>query len=229
MNCRILVVEDIPAQKKLIERCLSSQGYAIFFAQTGEEALAKVQECKPDIILLDLYLPDLDGIRVCEILKKDKTTRRIPVIMVTARGSVTEIINGLKVGADDYVSKPYNHRELLARIEAVLRRVSPQGEEEQIVKKGGLTLLLKERKIRVNKQEVPEVTRKEFDLLALLVQKSPQILAAAYLLQAVWGSDASRCGNHTIETHIYTLRKKLGTDIGKKIVSIYGFGYRFEE
>ncbi|OGS34381.1 MAG: hypothetical protein A2293_16255 [Elusimicrobia bacterium RIFOXYB2_FULL_49_7] len=224
---KILVVEDVPAQQKLIQRYLDIKGYRSVLADSGRDAIEKAKQHRPNVIILDLYLPDIDGIKVCEALRSDRATCTIPIIMVTARGGVADIINGLKAGADDYVCKPYNYQELLARIEAVARRYEPAIINDGIIKKESLRILVNERKVVVGTKEVDSVTRKEFDLLSLLVTKSPQILSTHSLLDSVWGDGAA--GNyHTLDTHIYNLRKKLGRTIGKKIVSVYGFGYKYE-
>jgi len=229
MNKKILVVEDNAGHRNLIQRYLSPKGYQLDFAQDGTECLEKVKANRPDLIILDLYLPDIDGLNICEIIKKDKLLYQIPVVMVTARGSVTDIVSGLKAGADDYLSKPYDHEELLARVEAVLRRYENQAVVEAVLTKGTITLSLTERKVLVGKDEINGITRKEFDLLYALMKRSPQILNVQYLLQTVWGNEPSGSDRHTVETHMYTLRKKLGAAAGGKIVSVYGFGYKFEE
>jgi len=227
MTYKILAVEDVPVQQKLLSRCLSLKGYACVFAETGNDAVKKAAEQKPDLILLDLYLPDMDGIKVCETLRSNKKTAGIPIIMLTARGDVKDIVNGLKTGADDYMSKPYNYQELLARIDAILRRSERNGNIDEVIKKGTLKLFPDVRKVMVGKKTVDAITRKEFDLLALLLRKSPQILDIKYLMDTIWGENASN-DPHTLDTHIYNIRKKLGDPAGSRIKSVYGFGYKFE-
>ncbi|OGS17117.1 MAG: hypothetical protein A2219_04685 [Elusimicrobia bacterium RIFOXYA2_FULL_50_26] len=224
---KILVVEDVPAQQKLIQRYLAIKGYRSILADSGREAIEKAKQHRPNVIILDLYLPDIDGIKVCEALRSNRATCAIPIIMVTARGGVSDIINGLKAGADDYVCKPYNYQELLARIEAVSRRYEPSIINDGIIKNNSLRILINERKITIGNKQIDSVTRKEFDLLSLLVTKSPQILSTRSLLDSVWG-DGAADNYHTLDTHIYNLRKKLGRTTGRKIVSVYGFGYKYE-
>lgn len=227
MQYKVLVVEDIPAQQELISRYLTIKGYRSIFADNGEDAVIKAKRYKPNIIILDLYLPDVDGIKVCEVLKSDKITSKIPIIMVTARKSTADIINGLQVGADDYVIKPYNYQELLARIEAIIRRSENNGSTNQIIEKDGLRILYTERKILIEDKPLQNITRKEFELLTLLVKKSPSILSAEYLIDAIWGDKAVR-NYHTLDTHVYNLRKKMGKKWGDKIMSVYGSGYKYE-
>ncbi|MDI6641060.1 MAG: response regulator transcription factor [Elusimicrobiota bacterium] len=231
---KILVVEDDEETQEFLKEGLQLEGYQIIQAYTGKEGLIKVRKEKPNLVLLDLGLPDIDGIGVCRQIKQTTDTRAIPVIMLTARVTTDDKITGLEAGADDYIPKPFDPRELVARIKALFRRIeyyAPQADE--IISKGGITLDVGKRKVTVSFQEDVELSPKEFQLLYLLMRNSGQVLERKYLLKSLWGY-REEVESRTVDVHVQRLRKKLSQEAGrfsehisKRIVTIEGIGYKF--
>ena len=207
---------------------LKKEGYRIVDARDGEDALDLALREHPDLILLDLMLPGIDGLEVCKQLKKEAKTSRIPIIMLTAKTQETDKIVGLELGADDYVSKPFSPKELIARIKAVLRRSLEKEIPREIVKLGDLIIDLSQISVSVGNKPV-ELTSKEFELLKTLVQAKGRVLNRDYLLDTIWGFDhAMDIQTRTVDVHIRTLRKKLKS-AAKHILTVKNYGYRFQE
>jgi len=230
MNEKILVVEDERDIARMIEYNLKKDGYRPILVQDGSFAAATAAREKPALILLDLMLPGLDGLEVCRRLKADARTSSIPVIMLTAKGEESDKVLGLGLGADDYVTKPFSLKELLARVGAVLRRsaVKAAAAEAPGKLKAG-TLELDAAKVQARlKGEPLELTSKEFELLKALMACGDRVLTREELLEKAWGMDSSlEVETRTVDVHIGTLRKKLGKD-GRRIVTVKNYGYRFE-
>jgi DNA-binding response OmpR family regulator len=228
MNARILVVDDEPSVTDLLAYNLRKAHYDVVIATDGSQAMQLAQESDPDLILLDLMLPEIDGLDVCRELRK---TSRVPIIMITARGEEIDRVVGLELGADDYVSKPFSVRELLARIKAVLRRAQPpeatttastilQGPE-------GLELDLERRATRVGEIEI-ELSRLEFDLLHYLLANTGRVLTRERLLEQVWGYDFAG-DTRAVDSAIKRLRARLRSALPQAdpIEAVRGVGYRF--
>ena len=196
-------------------------------ASDGEDALDLANREHPDLILLDLMLPGIDGLEVCKTLKSDSKTKHIPIIMLTAKTQEADKIVGLELGADDYVTKPFSPRELIARIKAVLRRSKEKEELPEVLKIEELKMDFS--KIQVYVKDKPiELTAKEFELLKTLVKARGRVLSRDYLLDTIWGFDhAIEIQTRTVDVHIRTLRKKL-KGAAKYIVTVKNYGYRFE-
>ena len=222
---RILVIEDEDSIRELVKLNLQLADFDVIEAADGLEGLNKVIQEKPDLVLLDLMLPKLDGY---ELLPKI-TERKIPVIVLTAMNGLKDKIKGFNLGTDDYITKPFESMELLARIRAVLRRSQQAGEppekkEQKLLCYGSTELHLEEHKVIHNGEEI-ELTLKEFELLRLLVENKGKVLSREKLLEEVW--DYGYEGNtRTVDMHIQRLRTKLHTD---KITTVYKVGYRLEE
>lgn len=215
---RVLVIEsDIRAAESLTQG-LRRHGYETETVGTGSKALQAYRGA--DLVLLDLELPDLDGLEVCRAIR---LASDIPLIAVTARASELDRVLGLQAGADDYVVKPYGFRELMARIEAVMRRVRPEAPAAQVITSGPLTIDAGTREIRLDGRPV-EVTRKEFDLLHLLASRPEKVVSRKQLMTQVWDDSWSRPGR-TIDTHVSSLRGKLGS--ASWIITVRGVGFRF--
>ena len=222
---RILLVEDEKNIAKVIAYNLEREGYQVVAARDGEEGLAKARKESPDLVILDLMLPKLDGLEVCRQIKADAKTARIPIIMLTAKTQEADRVVGLELGADDYVAKPFSVRELAARVKAVLRR-GRSGEAPAVCKGGEIEVDLERRKVK-SKQKPVELTLKEFQLLKVLVEAGGRVLSRELLLEKVWGyTRASEIQSRTVDLHISQLRQKLGTG-GKQILTVTGAGYRF--
>ncbi len=225
---KILIVDDEKDIVKMLNYNLKKEGYRTVDAHDGEDALDLAVREHPDLIILDLMLPGIDGLEVCKQLKKEVKTSLIPVIMLTAKTQETDKIVGLELGADDYVSKPFSLKELIARIKAVLRRSSEKEVPREIVKLGDLIMDLSQISVSVGNKPV-ELTSKEFELLKTLVQAKGRVLSRDYLLDTIWGFDhAMDIQTRTVDVHIRTLRKKLQR-AAKHIITVKNYGYRFEE
>jgi phosphate regulon transcriptional regulator PhoB len=225
MKETILIVEDEKDIVKMLDYNLKNEGYKVIVADDGEDALDAAKTKHPDLILLDLMLPGLDGLEVCKELKNERKTKSIPVIMLTAKAQESDKVVGLELGADDYVTKPFSPRELTARIKAVLRR----GKEKlpEAIKIGDLGLDFSKIEVTVKDRPV-ELTSKEFELLKTLIQAKGRVLSRDYLLDNVWGfNHAMEIQTRTVDVHIRTLRKKLKS-AAKYIFTVKGYGYRFE-
>ncbi|TAN62149.1 response regulator transcription factor [bacterium] len=227
MQEKILIVEDEPDIVKMVEYNLKKEGFRVISAPDGNEALRRVERERPDIIILDLMLPEIDGLEVCRALKKNQDSADIPVIMLTAKSQETDKIVGLELGADDYITKPFSVRELIARIKAVLRRAREKEKPPEIIKIGSLTIDFSKIKASIGNKPV-ELTAKEFELLSALIKAKGRVLSRDYLLDNIWGFDkAVEIQSRTVDVHIQTLRKKLKAE-AKRITTVKNYGYRFE-
>ena len=224
MQARILIVEDDPAIVELIKYHLEKEGHATLLAQDGRAALEAFDMHRPDLVLLDLMLPELSGFEVCRRIRKSS---KAPIIMLTAKDQEDDRVRGFELGADDYVTKPFSPRELLARINAVLRRSRP--DEVEALVSGDLHVDLKRRRVTFQGREI-ELTPKEFDLLTLLMTRRGEPIDRDRLLEEVWGYEAAG-GSRTLDVHIRRLRQKIGDDpqAPRFIETVHGVGYRFRD
>ena len=226
VSARILVVDDEPDAIELIRFNLKAAGHDVITAEDGEEALSKSRKFSPDLILLDVMLPEIDGLEVCKILRRDPATATLPIIMLTAKASEIDRVLGLEFGADDYVTKPFSPRELMLRIRNLLKRKeSPQGDMEKIHVKE-LELDIPCHEARVFGKAV-DLTATEFKLLQLLMERKGRVQSRDQLLQDVWGYDQA-IDTRTVDTHVRRLREKLG-EVGNYISTVRGVGYRLME
>ena len=221
---KILIVEDDPDIRELLRFNLEKAGYTLFLAKDGEKALTLARKHSPDIILLDLMLPGVDGLEVCRTLKKDPELQRIPIIMVTAKGEEMDRVVGLELGADDYVVKPFSLREVVLRIRKVLDRREKQM-APAILKADPLVLDLDAHTARLDDQLL-ELTATEFRLLTYLLRHRGRVQTREMLLDRVWGYSFEGYAR-TIDTHIRRVRKKMG-EAQNLIETVRGVGYRFQ-
>ena len=227
MQEKILIIEDEPDIVKMLEYNLKKEGFRVVSAPDGQEGLRQARKQCPDIILLDLMLPEIDGLEVCRALRQERDTAGIPVIMLTAKGRESDKVVGLELGADDYITKPFSVGELIARIKAVLRRSRDKEKLPDIFKAGNLTIDFSKIKGSVGNKRL-ELTAKEFELLSALIKAKGRVLSRDYLLDNIWGFDnALEIQSRTVDVHIQTLRKKLKQE-AKRIVTVKNYGYRFE-
>lgn len=227
MKEKILIVEDEKDIIKMLEYNFKKEGFRTLSACDGEDALDLAMREHPDIVLLDLMLPGIDGLEVCKSLKAEKKSRDIPIIILTAKSQESDKVLGLELGADDYVTKPFSPRELLARVKAVLRRMKEKDKLPELVKFGELTVDFSKIEVSIKGKQV-ELTSKEFELLKTLLQAKGRVLSRDYLLDTVWGFDhALEIQTRTVDVHIRTLRKKLKSE-AKRIITVTNYGYRFE-
>lgn len=223
----ILVVDDEAHIGELLNYNLSAAGYRVTVAETGEEALQLIAKELPDLILLDLMLPGIDGLEVCRRLKANPVTRPVPIIMLTARSEEMDKVVGLELGADDYVTKPFGVRELVARVKAMLRRVANTQPEptEQRVREGGLFIDPERYEVRLDGKRL-DLTPKEFELIKLMAGSKGRVWTREQLLDQVWGYDYFG-ETRTVDVHIRHLRQKLG-DVGERFIkTVRGVGYHW--
>jgi len=223
---QIFVVEDEKDLVELLTYNLEKDGYRVLSEMDGEAALKKIPEKLPDLVLLDLMLPKVDGLTVCKTLKSNPKTAHIPVVMLTAKGEESDKIVGLELGADDYITKPFSVKELLARVRAVLRRFSKAQESEPIQKFKELSLNRQKHDVTL-KKETLDLTAKEFELLDYFLTHGEKVLSRDVLLNNVWGYDYFGT-TRTVDVHVRRLREKLGT-YGKYIQTVKGYGYLFKD
>ncbi len=226
---RVLVVEDECDLQELLRFNLEREGYVVGSAMTGERGLEMALSWSPDLILLDLMLPGVDGLRVCRTLKGDEQTAGIPVIMLTAKGEEADIVVGLELGSDDYMTKPFSPRVLLARINAVLRRgrvVEEKRADAEVIKCEGLAIYLDRYEVFVGEDAV-ELTATEFKILTCLARKAGRVFTRSQLIESVHGTHVA-VTERSVDVQVVALRKKLGSS-GELIQTVRGIGYRFKD
>ena len=226
MSGRVLIVEDEPDIGDLLAFHLEREGYHVSRSRTGADALRQVRARPPDLILLDLMLPELGGLEVCRRLRQDPRTASVPIVMLTARGEEVDRIVGLELGADDYIVKPFSPKEVVARVRAVLRRAGARDGAAPVVS-GRLVIDADRHTVHLD-AAVIELTPKEFDLLRALAEARGRVLSREFLLDRVWGyASAGEIESRTVDVHVRRLRMKLG-DEGQRITTVKGVGYRLE-
>jgi DNA-binding response OmpR family regulator len=223
---RVLIIEDDPDICLSLRYALEKEtDFRVSVAHDGESGLRLAVRDSPDLVLLDLNLPGMDGMAVCEQLRRGKRTSTLPIIMLTARIEEADKVSGLARGADDYITKPFSVKEVVARIRAVLRRARTPLERPQLLSCDGIELDEARRHVTVDGSEVT-LTRKEFDLLCDLMSRPGRVSSREQLLERVWGYDHPGM-TRTVDVHIRQLRKKLGEQAARLIETVVGIGYRF--
>ena len=222
----ILVIDDEKDLIELVKYGLEKEGFLVRGVLDGESGLSTAARDVPDLVIVDLMLPGMDGLEVCRRLRSDSRTAGIPIIMLTAKSAESDRVVGLELGADDYVTKPFSPRELAARVKAVLRRSSPQPAGPTLIRRGGLTIDLTRREVSCDGNAIP-LTASEFRLLHFLANHPGQVFSRSELIDGALGREISVV-DRTIDVHVTGLRRKLG-DCGEWIETVRGFGYRFRE
>jgi len=223
---QIIIIEDDKHISKLVKYNLEKAGYDCTVADEGEEALDVLAKERPDLIILDIMLPKMDGFEVCRAIKQNTKLKNIPIIMLTAKGEEVDRIVGLELGADDYVVKPFSPRELILRIKAILKRGKSEESPKDVIKRGTLIIDVPKHRVMVNNKKIA-LTPIEFKLLVTLIERNGRIQSRDQLLSDVW-EHQSDVFTRTVDTHIKRLREKLGK-VGGQIETIRGLGYRFKE
>lgn len=223
---RILVVEDEPDIAEVVRYNLEREGFQVEVQLRGDEALESVRASPPDLMILDLMLPGLDGLELARLLQRSPKTASVPIIILSARGEEVDRIVGFEIGADDYIAKPFSPRELTLRVKAVLRRIDPDPMEEpgDLLTAGSLQLDIPGHRLTVGDEEVA-LTATEFRLLKTLFERAGRVQTRGQLLADVW-LYAEDVDSRTVDTHVRRLRRKLGPDSGR-IETVIGVGYRF--
>ena len=223
---RVLVVEDSADIADLIRHYLERANYTVDRVSSGNEALPHIRQSPPDVIVLDLMLPGMDGLLVCQALRRDPAAAHLPIIMLTARGEEADRIRGLELGADDYVTKPFSPKELVARVGALLRRSTKGGAPAQVLRYGALTVDIDQHLVSYDGQEV-RLTAKEFLLLRYLIEHRGRVLSRDRLLTDVWGYQYTG-GTRTVDVHVRRLREKLPI-LETSLATVKQFGYKLED
>ena len=224
---RILVVDDEEDILELVHYTLTRAGHSVTAVGSGEEALKAARAATPDLVVLDLMLPGVDGLEVCRLLRRDPRTKEIPIVMLTARGEETDIVKGLELGADDYVTKPFSPKVLVARIRAVLRRRgAPETDESQRVERAGIAIDPRRHEVKVHGKLVT-LTHTEFKLLHLLVRRPGWVFTRQQIIDAVQGEDVA-VTLRSVDVHVVALRRKLEA-AGEAIETVRGVGYRYRD
>ncbi len=222
----VLVIEDEKDLIELIRYNLEKEGFQVISATDGEEGLKLAQKKRPSLVILDLMLPMIDGLEVCRRIKKDPQTACIPVVILTVKDAEADIVSGLEVGADDYITKPFSPRVLIARVRAILRRYEESLESRKVIELKGLAIDSLRHEVKVDGQDI-QLTRMEFNLLRFLAERAGRVLTRNQIMDGVLGEDAVVI-DRAIDVHIASLRKKLGK-YGPHIVTVRGVGYKFKE
>ncbi len=222
----ILVVDDEEDIRELVELNLVREGYTVLKCETGEQALELADSKAPDLIVLDLMLPGIDGMAVCARLKRNSRTAQIPIVMLTAKGEEADIVAGLELGADDYVAKPFSGKVLVARIRRLLRRDQEVVDDTRTISIEGITVNPTRREVIAGKKPV-ELTFTEFNILYLLARRPGQVYTRYQIVDSLHGTDYI-VTERAIDVQIVSLRKKLGS-FGKLIETVRGVGYRFKD
>ncbi len=223
---RILIVDDEPDAVELAAFNLKAAGFKVLTATDGQEALRKAQSDMPDLILLDVMLPNVDGLEVTKILRRNPRTASIPILMLTAKGSEVDRVVGLELGADDYLTKPFSPREMVLRIKGLLRRRLAASEETEIIRLGILEINIPEHTAVVGSETI-DLTSTEFKLLCLLAQRRGRVQSRDQLLRDVWNYEVD-INTRTVDTHVRRLREKLGK-AAHDLETVRGVGYRMVE
>ena len=220
------MVDDEPDAIELIRFNLKASGYEVLTAEDGEEALAKARKFSPDMILLDVMLPEIDGLEVCKILRRDPATASLPIIMLTAKASEIDRVLGLEFGADDYVTKPFSPRELMLRVRNLLKRKESSKEEVERFQVRDIELDVSKYEVKIMGQPI-DLTPTEFKLLQILMERKGRVQSRDRLLQDVWGYD-QLIDTRTVDTHVRRLREKMG-EAADYVTTVRGVGYRLME
>ncbi len=228
MEAQILIVEDERDIADLLRYNLQEAGFKADYVRNGADALQQALEKTPDLILLDVMLPEVDGMIVCRLLKNDPRTKNIPIVMVTAKTEEKDRVAGLELGADDYITKPFSPREVVLRVSAVLRRIQigKQTESTKQIETHGVTIDLDKHQVLTESDSI-DLTATEFKLITLFAQSPGRVFTRDILMDVIWGQDYYGI-DRTVDTHVSRLRRKLG-EFGKHIETVHGVGYRFKE
>ncbi|MCA9423981.1 MAG: response regulator transcription factor [Candidatus Omnitrophica bacterium] len=226
MRETILVVDDERDIVRLLEYNLLEENFKVATALTGQDALKLASETRPDLIILDLMLPGIDGREVCKTLKRQPETDHIPIIILSAKASEVDRVIGFELGCDDYVVKPFNTRELILRVKAILRRMNPPDDTSEVIQIADLTINTAKHQVRLS-GEIVDLTPTEFKLLVYLIRRKDRVQTREVLLNQVWGLSEDEVDTRTVDTHVRRLRQKLG-HLDYTIKTVRSLGYIFK-
>jgi len=226
MNPLILIVEDDPSITELLKTTLSLKQYKVIETMHGKEGVNLAKERHPDLVVLDLMLPDMNGYDVCRALKSNEQTKTIPILMLTARDKVHEIVQGLEAGANDYLTKPFEVVEFMARVGAQLRLAEYMKTPPKRIEREGVVIDRNQHIVKVGEKFINDLTLKEFEILYTLMKNSPKTLSRNQISMEVWEAPYKE-GSRTIDIHIQKIRDKIGGKGAERLISIKGEGYKF--
>lgn len=226
MKARLLLVEDNLDMRRTARILLDRAGYLVTEAGSAEEALAAIERSLPDLVVSDIQLPGISGIKLCSILREQPRTAALPILLLTVLSRAPEKVQGLETGADDYLTKPYDPREFLARIQALLRRVQRASSPVDVLERGGVRIDLAGREVTADGRPI-SLRKKEYELLVYLIRHGGKILSRERINRALWGDEVI-VGENALTVHIRELRKALGPR-GEQIKTLVGEGYRFDD
>ena len=226
MKQKILIVDDEPEAVELVEFNLRQAGFDTATAADGDEAVKKAKAQLPALVVLDVMLPEIDGLEVCKLLRRDSATAKIPILMLTAKAAEIDRVLGLELGADDYVTKPFSPRELVLRVKKILQRGDSSGEKHETMRFGDLLIDLPKHLVSWKGKSI-DLTATEFKLVTVLAERAGRVQTRDALLRDVWEYDAA-IDTRTVDTHMRRLREKLGP-AAKHLDTVRGVGYRFIE
>lgn len=224
----VIIIDDEEHILELLKYNMEKEGYRVIACETGEEGLKSIEKEKPDLLILDLMLPGMDGLEICKKIRRLDTIASLPIIMLTAKGEEIDKVVGLETGADDYITKPFGVRELIARVRALLRRTAREPQELEVINIGELSIHIGAYKVYMRNEEI-ELTNKEYELLKVLALNRGKTLTRDYLLNKVWGYDYFG-ETRTVDVHIRHLRKKVEDNDShpKYIKTVRGIGYSMD-
>lgn len=222
---KVFIIDDCPSVNMTLKRLFEKENYKVKIFEHGYPAIDEVKRNPPDLIILDIGLPDISGLEVCKILKDDRLTESIPIIIVTGNDLNKDIVSGLWSGADDYLTKPFTNEELLARVNAVLRRVYYKGSTEEAIIIGAISLNISRQEVTVDNQPLA-LSNKEFDMLCLFMKNAGKVLSKIQILESVWGY-TEYIDKRNVDVHVCNIRKKLGEEAAKRLKTVPNRGYQF--
>lgn len=228
MKYKIAVVDDDEVILKMLIQSLESQGYVIETATEGRDAIRLISKSKPDLVILDWNLPEMNGLQICQFLRSNPQIAKIPVLMLTVFGEVSQKVSAFETGADDYLTKPFDIRELLVRVRSLLKRGSTQEGSSEVIKLGCIQMDLSSHKVTSGGKHIP-LRPKEFELLYVLLKSQGRVLTRQYLVERVWGYSSEPVTTRTVDSHMARLREKIGPQGANLIQTIPGFGYKMEK
>lgn len=228
-KARILIVDDELAIRTILERILQREGFKVVHAANGKEAFESLVTEKPDLMILDLNLPDVKGEEICRLVRKDPAVQSLPILILTGRSAEGLSAECLDGGADDYVSKPFDIKDLVARVNALLRRSRLYAAEDSIIQKGVIVIHVGERRVMIKGKPVGKLAPKEFALLKQLVLEAPKVLDKNTLALNAWGVSAESLHHRTLDVHMRRIRQKLGPRAARCLITVPSIGYQWSE
>ncbi len=228
MKHKIVVVEDDKIICKMVAQALEAEGYYVQSAKEGKEGVRLIDSVKPDLAILDWNLPEMNGIQICQYIRSRSELSQTAILMLTAFGEMSQKVSAFETGADDYITKPFDIQELLARVKSLLRRSGGRPETGEVIRVGIVEVDTRAHKVLIKGREV-RLRPKEFEILLILIQSPGRMLTRQLLMERVWGYDPHQVTTHTVDTHMARLRDQLGPEASKLIETIPGFGYKFDQ